>query len=177
MKHNLTPTTLSNLLTMGICAEQDARQAIPHGYCMPDKSTRLLRAKLILEEAIETINALGFVVQQSLRDRTVFDVIPSGVPDMEKIIDGCCDEIYVATGTLCAVGAPDGPHLAAVNAANEAKFPGGKVVRNESGKFLKPEGWLPPDHNKVMWDNRLGQSLKDVSDRLVKRRKAQYATS
>jgi len=37
-------------------------------------------------------------------------------------------------------------HLwAEIQSANMRKFPGGKVLRREDGKVIKPEGWTPPD--------------------------------
>ncbi|RME85522.1 MAG: hypothetical protein D6785_04320, partial [Planctomycetota bacterium] len=40
-----------------------AGQEIPEVPTLPDEKTRLLRSKLILEEALETIHALGFAVE------------------------------------------------------------------------------------------------------------------
>lgn len=145
---------VSNLITMGLCADKDKRQAVGDPYTLPSEETRLLRAKVILEEALETINGLGvhlslrgtFAVENGIDDFT----LRIGRPyDLEKIIDGCCDVIYVATGTLASCGVPDVPHLQEVCQANLDKFPGGVATFREDGKFLKPEGWEPPDHASV----------------------------
>jgi hypothetical protein len=179
--------------TMGIVSKIDPRRNCPEtgSYVMPDLDTRLFRAKLIMEEAIETCTALGVQVTVNtilaraevapdmhnvtftpLRCQTCggsgVTPFPGGEdadggdvchvcngwkhqpPDLIGIIDGCCDTIYVTVGTLCAMGVPDLPHLDEVNRANNDKFPGGVAFLNEDGKFLKPEGWTPPDHQHVI---------------------------
>lgn len=113
-------------------------------YTVPDEATRRLRAELILEEALETINALGFMVlDNKVRDS-------DREPDLEGIIDGCCDVHYVAVGTLWACGVPDVPHVEEVIRANDDKFPGGAGVPHPTvpGKFGKPPGWRGPDHKQ-----------------------------
>jgi len=129
-------------------------QAIPETpYTMPDEETRRLRAKLIWEEAVETIDGLGF----GCLDMPSFDDLFTTLryPDLEATIDGCCDLNFVSVGTLRACGVPLEPHQAEVNRANEAKFPGGKPVPHPTipGKFGKPEGWTGPDHYRVAREN------------------------
>jgi hypothetical protein len=133
----------SNLKTMAICAVHDARQAQGTPYTIPSYQVRYLRAKLILEETLETILALGFDAQGTISPEEVH------APNLEDIIDGCCDLNYVLTGTLVSCGVPDMPHIAEVCRANEDKFPGGQAIFREDGKFQKPEGWQPPDHARV----------------------------
>lgn len=153
---------------MGVCAPHDIRQEIGEAYSIPPEQTRVLRAKLIFEEAMETIKALGVIVTVSnppndlyslfpvtlnkvlLDDKAALEFIPTGQPDLEGIIDGVCDLDYVGTGTLACCGVPDQIHREEVCMANERKFPGGKATFNESGKFLKPEGWKGPDHLSIM---------------------------
>lgn len=156
--NSLSSVAESCLFTMGVASAQDPRQAIPGEYTTPPADVRLLRARLILEEALETVNALGFNPRTTPHDGSQVDVSmnriyfePQATASLADIIDGCCDTIYVATGTLCACGAPDLIHLTEVNRANDAKFPGGKATMCEkTGKYLKPEGWQPPDHETVM---------------------------
>lgn len=158
----------SNLYTMGITSKLDPRQGIPSTRRIPPADTRKLRARLILEEALETCAALGVKVFVG-KGESIYDI--DGVDDvrldvdphfhdcrsddeldrkLEAIVDGCCDTIYVATGTMAACGVPDLPHLAEVNRANNAKFPGGAAITDASGKFQKPEGWQPPRHVPIM---------------------------
>lgn len=130
---------------------------------IPDEQTRLLRAKLILEEALETIEALGVQVWvDQKQDRTdeplssswvgdsrlVFHDTDGGL-DLEKIADGCADLSVVTVGTLSACGIADGPLLREVDRSNEAKFVDGPIMR-EDGKYLKPEGWEPPNIKGIL---------------------------
>lgn len=167
----LSPTAMSNLYCMGVAALMDARQAIPRGYVIPDEATRLLRARLIMEEALETIKGLGFVVTATNRRMDDLDIVkispPVGGldPSLEQIIDGCCDVIYVAVGTLCSVGAPDAVHMALVNHANNAKFPDGQAITDINGKFQKPVGWKPPNHLKMQ--ENIAMDLHKISEELV----------
>lgn len=120
---------------------QMARQETPELAKIPSEDVRRLRAKLIIEEAIETVNALGFSVEthagkcEFVADRT---------PNLIEIIDGCCDVRVVTTGTLIACGVPDLPFQNAVDENNLAKFGPGHSWR-EDGKLIKPEGHKPPD--------------------------------
>lgn len=157
MRNHLSPTALSNLFTMGIAARKDPRQKVPNTYQTPPEDVRVLRARLILEEALEACVGLGVLVCPkpgcsfllSSDDVTVKTIKNLSVPNLEKIIDGCCDTIYVAVGTMLVCGAPDLPHLAAVCAANDAKFPNAEAITDTHGKFQKPAGWLPPCHADV----------------------------
>lgn len=147
---------MSNLFTMGATAKVDPRQKLPEGYAIPPEETRILRAKLLMEECLETIAGLGLNVYNPFPGYVRKDdlkYIPGygtkQEPNLDDIIDGCCDLIYVATGTLLACGAPDLPHLLAVCEANNAKFPGGVATVNADGKYQKPEGWKEPDHAAI----------------------------
>lgn len=149
-----SPAMVSNLYTITCTSQVDPKQTLPAvPYTVPCEEVRRLRANLILEEAIETINGLGFIVNFSEDDDLLRVAIGFNPCDwdrsVEKVIDGCVDTIYVATGTLAAYGVPDLPHIVEVNRANDAKFPGGKATLNDIGKFQKPKDWVGPDHAKV----------------------------
>ena len=119
-----------------------AGQDVPDKPCIPDASTRILRAKLILEEALETVRALGVGVDVCspytpgksvlLTDDDVnLEFKATGEVDVEGVVDGCA-------------GIADQPILEEVDAANLRKFgPGG--YRREDGKWIKPADWTPPD--------------------------------
>lgn len=152
----LSPTAISNLFTMGISARNDPRQRVPDMYAVPGLMVRELRARLILEEALETIAALGFSIRPKSTKQfyhvSDVDLLPieEMAVDIDDVIDGCADTIYVAIGTMLVHGAPDLPHLAEINRTNNAKFPGAVAITNpETGKFQKPPGWQPPDHKRV----------------------------
>lgn len=132
-----SPAMVSNLYTITCTSQVDPKQALPEvAYTVPCEEVRKLRAKLILEEAIETINGLGFTVK-AMSDAADISIVPSFASRptswqyMEQVIDGCVDTIYVATGTLAAYGVPDLPHIIEVNSANDAKFPGGKATLDD----------------------------------------------
>ena len=132
-----------------------AEQGLPSAPCIPDAEVRLLRAKLIFEEAMETIEALGVdimlnprVVQYDNAPLTegmyVLEVNPHRKPDLVLIADGCADVSVVTIGTLSACGIEDSPLLEEVDRSNLAKFgPGG--YKREDGKWIKPTDWVPPD--------------------------------
>ena len=132
---------------------QKVGQETPSTPVIPDEKTRLLRAKLILEEAIETIQAMG--VEVRLRDTEghtgVVTVDPheltfsiKGEVDLEGVVDGCADISVVTIGTLIAFGVDDEPILEEVDQANLRKFGPGSYAR-EDGKWMKPPDWTPPD--------------------------------
>jgi len=125
-----------------------AGQEVPLQPTLPDKDTRLLRARLILEEALETVEALGVSVwnEHGERIKDIYDIeffINSETLDMEKAVDGCADLSVVAIGTLSAMGVKDKPILEAVDQANLRKFKG-DAHKDKSGKWVKPTGWQPP---------------------------------
>lgn len=162
MIRRLSPVMLSNLYTMYVSSKVDPRQSIPSTPGIPSEDIRLCRAKLIMEEALETVEALGFSVsaeiyQNAPSNQTRTEVRITNIhfhdsypPNLEEIIDGCCDAIYVCTGTMAACGVPDLPHLEEVCRANNDKFPGGKATVNADGKFLKPVSWQGPNHSAIL---------------------------
>lgn len=141
---------------------QFALQATPSSPTIPSEKDRVLRAKLILEEAIETIEGLGIVVHITADDLCGEPLITlshwaniatyraGAIPfDLMKVIDGCCDTNVVITGTLIACGVPDLPFQEEVDANNLAKFGPGHTW-GEDGKLIKPPGHKPPDLEGVM---------------------------
>lgn len=127
-------------------------QRIPEEPEVPDAHTRTLRAKLILEEALETIDALGVRVAASRNGVDVpltssdTDLVfeATNEVDLEGVVDGCADISVVTVGTLISFGIDDEPVLEEVDAANLRKFEPGSYMR-EDGKWIKPPDWQPPD--------------------------------
>ena len=127
---------------------QLAGQEIPESPRIPDEKTRRLRAKLIFEEAIETIQALGFCFEfkkDEEEDIVYLDIADKSTiePDLERIIDGCCDIKVVTTGTLSACGVPDEIFQTEVDINNLMKFGEGSRI-NEYGKLVKPDNFQGP---------------------------------
>lgn len=164
LKHMLSPTALSVLYTKSIAAQHDPRQQVPDNCGVPEPAIRKLQAQLILEEAFETIHALGCSIGLS-NSRELECVLDNKIVSLEDIIDGCCDLNYVSTGTLMACGALDVPHMQEVCRANNAKFIDGKAIVNEHGKYLKPPGWSPPNHKQV-WNRCSSPNLNQLAKRI-----------
>jgi predicted HAD superfamily Cof-like phosphohydrolase len=88
--------------------EQDVRVA-PE---LPDAPTRLLRARLVFEEALEFVRACGCTVAIAGSDgktSSVIDAIsvvaaPEASPDFTEYVDGCIDQLVVTYGALVAAG-------------------------------------------------------------------------
>lgn len=132
-----------------------AKQSVPSTPTLPDEKTRWLRAKLILEEAFEAVEGLGF----KLRGRTDLgsvgldmDMDVKGTivafvlvePSLKEIMDGCADIRVVTTGCLSACGIPDMALQELVDKNNLAKFGPGHSIRAD-GKLIKPPDHKPPD--------------------------------
>jgi predicted HAD superfamily Cof-like phosphohydrolase len=124
---------------------------------VPDE-IRLLRARLILEEALETIEALGIDMNMRCDPFKVcignLDLEISRPMNLVEVVDGCCDTIVVSTGTLSAFGVSDDPVQRAIDESNLAKFgPGG--YRRDDGKWIKPPDHRPPNILKLLEDQGL----------------------
>lgn len=154
---------------------EKAGQALPKRPGIPNRETRYLRAKLILEEAVETIKALGFSVavtsivgpRDSSSEETFefcvakrdgstdVDLVDRFEPDLIEIIDGCCDISVVTVGTLSACGCEHETFQREVDASNLRKFgPGGH--RREDGKWMKPPDWKKPDIEGILKGDKNG---------------------
>ncbi len=128
-----------------------AGQDTPDKPIIPSLEVRELRAKLILEEALETIQALGFdvVIDNDTEYDTIVQMnnnlrfVEAYKPSLEEIVDGVIDISVVSYGTLVACGVPDLPFQEEVDNNNLAKFGPGHS-RREDGKLIKPPDHKPP---------------------------------
>jgi len=124
----------------------------------PSEADRILRAKLILEEALETVVALGVTVRLNTpmmggtlsvnvhNAEAVFEI--DGNFDLIESIDGCCDLNVVVAGTLSALGVADVAVQREVERSNRSKLlPDGTLPPHPTvpGKFGKGPGYTPPD--------------------------------
>lgn len=126
-----------------------------------DSSELILRAKLILEEALETIEALGLSVALNLGSRaegqtTKWQIIEFDAlmiskikePDIVKFVDGCFDLRVVTTGSLSQFGIPDsGQEI--VDQNNLLKVKTGTI--NEHGKLIKAANHPSPEPELRSW--------------------------
>lgn len=96
---------------------------------LPDADLAEFRMRLINEEVKELHDAL-FI------DFNLVDAI-----------DAMADIEYVLLGLANAMGVDLEPHFEIVHRANMLKVGGGM---REDGKILKPDGWIPPDHQRLI---------------------------
>lgn len=128
----------------------------------PELRETELRAKLILEEAVETVAAMGFYV-----GATIFEPYgpeenqPDPIagfwkqydrPDFNEVIDGLADTLYVVLGAAVTFGIDLQPFFEEVHRSNMAKIGG---TTRADGKVLKPEGWTPPDIDRILLHQQL----------------------
>lgn len=174
----VSPVMLSNLFTMGVTSRKDPRQTVARSPSIPDLETRLLRAQLIMEEALETVAALGFKITVPVGNGDAALLEGHNVaetwtfhaclePNLLEIADGCADTIYVCTGTLAACGIPDVPLLEEVCRENTDKFPDGEATTNSAGKFQKPIGHKKADIRRVVTEAVM-IDMRPISDFLVR---------
>jgi predicted HAD superfamily Cof-like phosphohydrolase len=79
---------------------------------LPDEATRLLRARLVFEEALEFVRACGCTVtiaepggvRAMVIDEISVVVDANRSPDFTEYVDGCIDQLVVTYGALNAAG-------------------------------------------------------------------------
>lgn len=138
-----------------------AGQKLPISPCIPPEPVRLLRARLILEECLETISALGFMIgipPDNYNEPLTIDTcqfFANDSQDLVAIADGCADISVVMIGTLSSCGISDETLLCEVDEANLRKFGPGHSIR-EDGKVIKSPDFIGPDIARVLkeqgWD-------------------------
>lgn len=111
---------------------------------MPALRDTKLRARLILEEACETVVAM-------IGHSNAVDEIEEALevlwkqdwkgPDIVEAIDGLCDLAFVTFGAFDAFGVDAEPHWDAVHEANMTKA---NAPKDQNGKVMKPPGFEPP---------------------------------
>ena len=107
---------------------------------VPSLEVRKLRAKLILEEALETIEGLGIIVfaKRNIYEDDSFEIGELGFyeeqertmypeykplrPDLVKIADGIADSLVVQLGTAVACGIDIQPVFEEVMRSNDSKL-------------------------------------------------------
>lgn len=98
---------------------------------LPDEAERILRMKLLIEEFEEYLAA-------------------ENDDDIVEVADALADLIYIACGTAVSYGIPLDEIYNEVHRSNMAKLVDGKVLKNNLGKVVKPEGWTPPDVEGIL---------------------------
>lgn len=135
---------------------------------VPERERRL-RARLLIEEAVELICALEAVSVPDGLVEQIIDLLPAteGVTDVDlhNVAMEIADVTYVNAGTAVLYGIDHDEALAAVHAANLTKLPGcfacvdddprvcagcggsgyGAPLRRADGKVLKSDRYQPAD--------------------------------
>jgi predicted HAD superfamily Cof-like phosphohydrolase len=123
---------------------------------IPDPATRLLRARLVFEEALEFVKGCGCTVTMTVagsngeKETAVIDQIgvvldPNGKPDLVEYVDGCVDQLVVTYGALNAAGVKVEPAWDEVQRSNMSKaWPHCSVcdavlVRGSGTELVHPE--------------------------------------
>lgn len=119
-----------------------AKQELPERPTIPSPEVIRLRANIIFEEALETLEGLGYRI---VFEDGVVDLKKIGEPDIVKAMDGCADLRVVTTGTMSAFGVDDEPIQELVDANNLEKFGPGSYRRESDGKWMKSPSHKPPD--------------------------------
>lgn len=129
---------------------QLAGQVTPDAPAGMDAKTRELRARLLMEEVLETIvDGLGVDIDLSATiDSACIDDFEFYAQESEynatQLLDGCCDVNVITTGTLIAAGMADAEPQRLVDENNLAKFGPGGYLRDD-GKWIKPADHQPPN--------------------------------
>jgi len=122
----------------------------------PIKSIKELRAKLIFEECMETIQALGVSVyvdkESRLNDVAMagFDFVADRDFNIVEVADGLADIEVIALGTYLSCGIDDVEIFNEVHRTNMLKFPEGYNGLRSDGKWVKPLDWKEPDIKSVL---------------------------
>lgn len=130
----------------------------------PSAAERLLRVKLVMEEAMEFVRASGFDVsvcihpQGNARDAVpVTDATPdmtTYVPDIVEAADGLADLNVVVNGSGLVWGFPMPALDNEIYRSNMSKLGAdGKVLRSGEGKILKGPNYFRPDVRRVLLDH------------------------
>lgn len=133
---------------------QKAGQATPEKLTVPSEQDRILRAKLIIEEAFELINkGLGIEVSNfgHFLKPDDFSYILTGQADPVESMDGAADLYWVGVGGVSIIfGAHLDSVLDEVDRSNQSKFIDGH--RREDGKWQKGPSYSPADIKSVLKD-------------------------
>lgn len=130
---------------------QAAGQHVPQFPTDLPLETRILRARLIIEEAFEQAAAMGVHVSYSVnKEAPAISLYPEDITykqgeatSLVEIADGIADQLYVSLGAACAFGINMEPVWKLIQDSNMAKFGPGSYKRPD-GKQMKPPGWIPP---------------------------------
>ncbi len=134
------------------------RQSAPDRPTEPSTDERILRAKMTIEEAVETSDAFGVEIihwvdtEYGRTGRIVkmenLTFVDTGKFDIVEVADGVSDQIVIAVGNANCIGVDIEPVMDEVLANNMLKVINPKF--REDGKLIKPEGHPRPDIKRII---------------------------
>lgn len=72
--------------------------------------------------------------------------------DVIETADAICDLIWVLSGLASTLGIPVEACWNEVRDSNRSKVVEGRLIKNNDGKVMKPEGYFKPNLHKVMFE-------------------------
>lgn len=122
---------------------------------IPDDDRQELRLALILEEAIELAEAMGYNTRGVSNEvqYMLYELGPVENPtDLIAVADALGDLDYVVNGAAIEFGIDLPKVTAEVHRSNMTKLGSdGKPIYREDGKILKGEGYEPPNLEKILF--------------------------
>tara|TARA_B110000908_G_C9842285_1_gene266184 strand:+ start:150 stop:527 length:378 start_codon:yes stop_codon:yes gene_type:complete len=70
--------------------------------------------------------------------------------DIVEVADGLADMVWVIMGMASTLDIPFDKVWNEVKASNMSKFVDGKVVKDENGKIMKPDGYFRPNIGDIL---------------------------
>jgi hypothetical protein len=147
---------------------QDFGQETPDKPGAPSDAVRLLRAKLIFEEAMETIDALGVEVlhdEYPVRFRNC-DFLVTDDANLVAVADGLADLEVVNTGTAIACGIDLQPCFNEVMRSNDSKAWTSQEIAACEANGPTPQGSTiggPTGNGRFIVKRADGKALKSPS--------------
>ena len=130
-----------------------AGNQMPDKPTAPDPKKAVLCARLIMEEAMETVAALGvdlkLIAEASRYDPLTFKSLvfePNRAPNLPEVVDGACDTRVVSTFAMAVCGVRDAVPQERVDDNNLGKFNPelGGYKCPTTGKWIKPANYPKP---------------------------------
>lgn len=139
-----------------------AGQPTPNEVVEPSRSSRELRARLILEEALEFAHASGISVFCGMEKISLdkLKIMCDGEYNLTEAMDAVSDTLYVTYGAAVDCGIDVEPINDEVWSNNLSKFIDG--YRDESGKWRKGPSYKPVNLEPLI--NKQKNKSKDKVD-------------
>lgn len=125
---------------------------------LPSLKERILRCTLVMEEALELVEASGLMFIQCDDGNWALYAKPDAMPDIVAVADATGDLAYVVEGVNLKWGIDSEVVGAEVHRSNMSKvWPDGTVHRRADGKVMKPETYSPPNLEPIVFKSLQGE--------------------